>query len=154
MYRQNFLLSRYTAQSTGSFHAATSARPFVRQCHFYRSELGRLGIGRLWHILFCHWFKLALTHLYIFCYKPETDMNRHNFLLSRYAAESTGSFHAATSARPFVRQCHFYRSELGRLGIGRLWHILFCHRVSPTASFPRRHGKWHFLEILVQHSCK
>ena len=70
-------------------------------CHFYR-------------------FELALPHLYIFCYKPETDMYRHNFLLLRYAAESTGSFHAATSARPFVRQCHFYRSELGRLGIRRL----------------------------------
>lgn len=77
-------------------------------------------------------------------YYPETEMYRQNFLLSRYTAESTGSFHAATSARPFVRQCHFYRSELGRLGIGRLWHILFCHRVSPTTSFPRRHCKWHF----------
>ena len=62
-----------------------------------------------------------LCPIYIFfCYKPETDMYRHNFLFSRYATESTGSFHAATSTRPFVRQCHFYRSELGRLGIRRL----------------------------------
>ena len=39
MYCHNFLLSRYATQSTGSFHAAASARPFVRQCHFYRFEL-------------------------------------------------------------------------------------------------------------------
>ena len=87
-------------------------------------------------------------------YCLETKMYRHNFLLSRYAAQSTGSFHAAASARPFVRQCHFYRSELGRLGVRRLWHIILCHRVSPTTSFPRRHRKWQFLEIFFKSSTR